>query len=525
MSGPRLRVPAAVGSVHPVVLERRISDLLLIALSALVPAAIALGISVELQEPSLLIVVGAIAAAVGIVALMVYPRLEVSVALLVVYFGILDGPIKLLVPGRELTASLQDVLILAICAGALMRLIARKERISLPALSAWVLAWTLLVLMNIFNPRTEGILHVLGGLRQELQYVPFFFFGYVLMRSKRRFRQLFIILGVIALANAVVATYQTELSPQQLAGWGPGYHNLELGATEGSSAGSRVYSSEGEARVRPPGLGSDEGFSGVIGEIALPGCLALLVVWRRRKWVAALLAIGAMVAVIVSLGRLELIGAALGVLAFAGLAALGGRRVGRTVGTLLAIAALAIPAGVLVVSSLRSGTFKRYEKIGTGSSTTLQREAAWSKIPKYVAAEPFGFGLGNSGPVGGFGGKNMNLLEGHNLTSETEFNVLVKELGAPGLVLWPLLAFYVIFLTVTGIRHVRDGDLVVCLAGALATFLVLPIEATTAFLSSGIAGGAYFWFAVGVAAYWFAGPGRAQSGAQLGRHDARLAAG
>ena len=100
MSGPRLRVPAAVGSVHPVVLERRIRDLLFIGLSALVPAVIALAISVELHEASLLLILGAIITAVAIVALMMYSRLEVSVALVAVYFGLLDGPVKLLAPGR-----------------------------------------------------------------------------------------------------------------------------------------------------------------------------------------------------------------------------------------------------------------------------------------------------------------------------------------------------------------------------------------------------------------------------------------
>ncbi len=530
MSGPRLRVPAAVGSIHPVVLERRIRNLLFIGLSALVPAAIALAISVEGREASLPLVLGAIVAAVGIVTLMMYSRLEVSVALLVVYFGLLDGPVKLLAPGRELTASIQDVLIFAIGAGVLMRLVARKERIGLPALSGWVIAWTVLVLANIFNPRTEGLLHILGGLRQQLQYVPLFFFGYALMRSKVRFRQYFIIIGVIALANAAVAAYQTGISPAQIASWGPGYHNLYHSFEEGEErepgGAPRVFASEGEGRVRPPGLGSDEGFSGSVGVIGLPACLALLVISpRRRKWVAAVLAFGAAVGIIVSLGRLAVIEGGLAVAAFAGLAALSGSKLGRTLGTLLAVFVLAIPAGALVVSSLRSGTLKRYERISTSSATTAGREKAWSKVPEYAAAEPFGFGLGNSGPVGGFGGRNTNLLEGHSLTSETEYNVLVKELGVPGVLLWPALVFYVIFLTLAGIRRVRDPDIAICLAGTLATFFVLPIAASAAFLESGVSTGSYFWFAIGVAAYWFAGPGRAQSGAQAGQYDARLAPG
>jgi hypothetical protein len=462
---------------------------------------------------------------VAIVALMVNTRLEVGVLLLAIYLGMLVGPIKLGLSGREVTASLQDVLIAAVCAGALMRMIVRREAIKLPPLSSWVLAFVALVVMNAFNPRTEGILHILGGFREELQFVPFFFFGYALMRSQRRFRQLFAVLGVMALANGVVAAYQTGLSPAQLASWGPGYHALVYAEEEGQGSG-RVYFSEGEARVRPPGLGSDAGFSGGIGELALPCCLALLAIMRRRRWIAAVLCLGAGVAVVVGLGRLPLIGAALSVVVFVALAARSGRGVDRTIGALLAAVVLAIPVGALVVSQLRSGTFKRYERIDTSSSTTLHKESSWSKIPKYVEAAPFGFGLGTAGPVSGLGGRNNNLLEGHGLGSETQYNVLVKELGLPGLILWPALIFYVLTLTLGRIRRFAGNDVGICLAAMLAVLFVLPIEGFSGGLTASTVMGPYYWFAIGVAAYWFCGPGRVRlqnrSEANRGDSDAAL---
>ena len=140
-----------------------------------------------------------------------------------------------------------------------------------------------------------------------------------------------------------------------------------------------------------------------------------------------------MLAVVVGLGRLQLIGAALGVLAFVGLALLAGRQFSRAMGAMLAVVVLAIPAGAIVVSSLRSGTFKRYESLNTSSETTLHKEDAWSKIPKYVAAAPFGFGLGNSGPVSGLGGSaNKNLLEGHGLTSRPSTTCSSRNSGRRG---------------------------------------------------------------------------------------------
>jgi hypothetical protein len=518
MNAIRPRSRAALGPVHPYVVEQRLRDIALTGLTALLPAVSALAITIALPKASLPLILLVIAGAVTVVALMVCTRLEVTVTFTVIYLGLLDGPVKLLFGAHELTASISDVIILAVCLGALLRLIVRREQIALPALSGWVIAWVLLVLVNAFNPRTQGVLHAIGGFRQQLQFVPFFFFGFLLMRSKRRFRQLFIIMGVITLANGVVSAYQTELTPEQLASWGPGYHNLIYPPGNGTG---RVYFSEGEARVRPPGLGSEAGSSGAIGHVALPMCLALVAITRRRKrWIAALFALGAVAAVIVGLGRLQLIGAALGVLAFAGLATLTGRHFSRAMGTLLAIVVLAIPVGAVVVSSLRSGTFKRFETIGTSSETTLHKEAAWSKIPKYVEASPFGFGLGNSGSVNGFGGSaNTNLLEGHGLSSETEYNVLVKELGAPGLILWPLLSFFVSFLIVTRMRRVRDSELAICLAGTLAAFIPLPIEATSGFISGGAPSGAYYWFAIGVVAYWLVGPGLAASRELLQRRS------
>jgi hypothetical protein len=512
------RSVGALALGHPHVRAQRRADFLLTVLMALIPAGLALGVTIALPHASLPLVLAVIAGALAVVTLVMYSRLEVTVTLVLLYLALLDGPIKMLTSTREATAVIPDVLIIAVSVGALLRILARRQRLTLPPLGGWVLAWVVLVLINAFNPKTQGVLPILAGFRNQLAFVPFFFFGYALMRSKRRFRQLFIIAGVAATASGLLAAYQTGLSPPQLASWGPGYAGLihpENGGT------GRVFFSEGEARVRPPGLGSEAGASGSVGRTALPMCLALVAITRRRrKWIAALLCLGSMLAVIVGLGRLPLISAGLGVLAFAGLATLAGRHVSRTLGTLIAIVVLAIPTGAIVVTSLRSGTFKRYERIGLNSETTLHKQNAWSKVPEEVAASPFGFGLGNSGATGRRFGANQNLLEGHGLGGESQYNVLVKELGGPGLILWPLIAIVVSVLIARRIRGVRDGDLAICLAGALAAFIPLPIEGFSGFLGTSLAGGgAYFWFAIGVAAYWFAGPGRALSRRPLLRND------
>src|ERR1700684_3637171 len=207
MNVVRGRSRAAAAPIHPYVVEQRLRDIALTGLTALLPAITALAITIALPKASLPLILVVIAGAVAVVALMLCARLEVTVTFVVIYLGLMEGPVKLLLGAREVTAAISDIIILAVCLGALMRIVVRRERIALPPLTGWVLLWVLLVLVNAFNPKTQGILHALGGFRQQLQFVPFFFFGYVLIRSKRRFRQLFIIMGVITLANGVVAAY------------------------------------------------------------------------------------------------------------------------------------------------------------------------------------------------------------------------------------------------------------------------------------------------------------------------------
>ena len=520
MTSPRLRLSGGAGAVHPVVLDRRIRDLALVGLAGIVPAAIALGLTIALPHTSVLVVLGAIVAVLAIVTLIVNSRLEVTVGLVAVYLGLLDGPVKLGIGRSEATAAARNVLILAICLGAVLRLLASREKVRLPPLSGWVLAFVGVVVLMAFNPKTQGLLHVLGGFRQELQWVPFFFFGYALIRSKKRFRQMFIIIGVIGLANGIVAVDQTRLGPAQLATWGPGYRALFQPTTVGKKGSiARTYSSEGVARVRPLGLGSDSGFSGGVGVIALPCCLALLATWRsRRRWVAAVLALGALVAVATGLGRLQVVGAVLALLAFAGLASLAGRRVSRALGAMLVVVVLAVPLGALFVSAVGGGTFKRYESIApseAASTVPSHKSSAWENIPKFLSAAPLGVGLGTVGAAGGFGGKITELVEGHGVSAETQYNLIADELGTPGLLVWIALTLYVIALVATGMRGVADGELAIMLAGTFAPFVALTLEGFSGPFITSTASGPYFWLAIGIAAYWFAGPGRTRRAARV----------
>jgi O-antigen ligase len=516
MSAINARLASPVGSVHPVVLKRRLGDLLVIGLSALIPLVLGIGIAVQVSKPDYLLLIGIVAGALSVVALVLSPRYEVSLVLIVVYLGLLEGPAKLGIGGREATSVVRNILIFSVCLGVLLRLIVRKEKIRLPPLSAWVFAFVALVLVEALNPNTHGIVKALGGFRQQLQWVPFFFFGYVVFRSKDRFRKLFLLLGVIALANAVVNVYQTKIGPTGLASWGPGYRDLVFGTLEAGKAGglsARTFSVEGIARVRPPGLGSDAGFGGGIGTLALAGTLALLATGSlRRRWPVLILCVGALVAIATGLGRLQVVGAVFDVIAFAALSLSAGRRVTRTIAALLAVLVVAIPAGLLLVSVSAKGTFQRYESIAPGriaGGNNDEKGSSLSHIPSTIAAAPFGVGLGTVGAAAGFGGKQTELVNGHGVNAETQYNFITDELGLPGLVLWVALTGRLIVLALRRLRRVPDIELRLYLAAIVSTFIAFTLMGFGGPTMASPAFGPFFWLSAGIAAYWFAGPGRA----------------
>jgi hypothetical protein len=479
---------------------------LIVSLGALIPLALALVVAAETPNPKPLSILIIAIATVGVFALVVSTRYAVTVTALGLYLCLLDGPVKLGHPG-QFSSALRDVLILAVVLGMLMRLAVRKERVTLPPLAGWVLGFVAIVLAEGLNPNTGGILKSLGGYRQELEWVPFFFFGYALIRDKLRFRQLFLVLGVIALANGVVGTVQSRLSPGRLAAWGPGYKALVAG-----NAGTlRTYVSEGVERPRPMALGSDSGFGGAVGAIALPGLLALLASGRlRRRWPVVLCCLGALLGIATAASRTSVLTATVALLSFALLSAWSGLRLTRPLASVAFVVALAIGVGSVLVAVEGAGVLGRLKGLTspqhTYESGGVGKEQVLAQIPFTVEHAPFGVGLGTGGTVGGFGGNQHVRIEGERVKAGSAYNIVTKELGLPGLLLWVGFSLTVIVLAMTGLRGTEDVEL----RGYFAALTAGYIGVTAAGLSSATLAtteGAFIWFASGVVAYWFGSRG------------------
>jgi hypothetical protein len=500
---------SAQGGTHPAVRGRRARELAILAGTGLLTIGLAMGIAIAVPHPSVTVLIVGLIGAVAMAWLVASTRYEITVTALALYLGLLDGPVKLLT-ASQLASGVRNALILAVCLGAVVRLLVSRQEVKLPPLSGWVFAFTGLVVINALNPNTQGLLKILGGFRQELEFVPFFFFGYMLMRSKARLRMFFIVLGVIALANGIVATYQTRLSPTAVASWGPGYRDRVFG-TEGGTSARTYKGSEGEAHVRPFGLGSDSGFGGGTGVLALPCAVALLATGRlRRRWMGVLFCLGALVAVATGLGRLQVVGSVIALCAFGGLAATAGRRITRPLLALALLAAIAVPLGAVFISGVGEGVFSRYSNISpsqAAGTSTSYKSSTLAAIPRDIQNAPFGFGLGSTGAVSGFGGRTTVTLEGHGFSAETQYNMTVDELGLPGLIIWVGLTIQIILLVVKRLRFIRDVDLRISLAGVFAALIAYSIMGLSGPFVQSAAAGPFFWFAAGIASYWFAGPG------------------
>jgi hypothetical protein len=518
---PRLSSSAIAGGEPNAAFARQLlgargREPLLVGLTGLIPLLLALLIAREVPSPNMPLTIGVIIAAVGVLMLVVSTRYAVTLALIALYLGLFEGPVKLGSGGGSAASASRDVLILAVSLGAVVRVLARRERVKLPPLSGWVLAFVVLTLVESFNPETRGILKVLGGLRQQLEWMPFFFFGYLLMRSRERFRGFFVLLGVIALVNGAVGVYQSRISPAQLSSWGPGYRELaEGGGAKGE--GGRVYRSEGVARVRPPALGATSGFGGAVGLIALPAILALFLIVRwRRRWLVGLLCLGALAAVATSASRTSVLGAIVAVLAFTLLSLYAGASALRPLAALLVVVCLTLGVGAAIAGTEGEGVFSRYASIASpeqAASTSVDtKQRTLSQIPSDIVNAPFGVGLATVAAATGFGGVNKTVIEEHSVSAESQYNSVVLELGVAGLILWIALTVQLIVLVARKLRRVADMeirlDLAAVFAGVLA-LIVMGFSGPTTYTSPD---GPFFWFAVGIAAYWLAGPGLASAG-------------
>ena len=468
----------------------------------------AVGLLIITSLPAGIPVAGLMAA--GIVALsawmLITPRYGLTLAALMLYVGLVDGYLKLKTGSDYLTIA-RDVLLYAIAAGAIIRATVGRERISLPPLTGWVVAWLVVVGIQVFNPANGTFLHSVAAVRPHVEWVPLFFFGYLLMQDKRSLKVFLGLFVLIAAINGVVGLAQFNMTPEQLASWGPGYEQKVL--SQEDVAGRAFVDDEGTLRTRPFALGSDQGFGGILGLMAVPAILALLAIAARPPVRAAvlLLAAGCVLGIVTSQARVAVVGAVVAALAFAALTVTS--RAGfRTVMAVGLAGLLAYGTVTILEGDSDPGSFDRYGSIATPADAVATaydyRSDTIALVPEYVADFPLGAGIGSKGPGASFTGSGTG---GKGLNAESEPTYLVIELGIPGLFVLLGLNLKLFALSIGRIRRVADRDLRVLLTAIAAPLFALFATWLVGVSSATTPSAPYFWFAAGVLAYWLAGDG------------------
>jgi hypothetical protein len=402
------------------------------------------------------------------------------------------------------------MLLYAIVCGALLRMAIRRTPIPVPPLTGWVLAFVVVVVMQIVNPAGHSVGHSTAAVRQHLEFVPLFFIGSYVLRDGSRLRTFTWTLLGIAAVNGIVNFIQFNLSAEQIAGWGPGYRQFVLGAPD--LAARVFYDVSGVQHARPFGLGSDLGFGGFVGMLAMPGALALIMTETRRRarLLAGLLLVATVVGVMTSETRIVVVGSILALLAFAVLVGLSRRAVSSL--TPLFIGGLVTAVAVIAVTSSTSGgVFDRYRPLAPSEAlnfTAGYRGPTFAVLPTYIGSFPLGAGLGSIGPASTLTPADQR----KSLNGENELTFLVIELGLPGLLILGLFHLRLLVLALARIDRIPLPRDRLILAGVAA-----PLFAVLATWSGGVTTATtpvapYFWLSAGVLCTWLCSRGSGMAG-------------
>jgi hypothetical protein len=476
---------------------------------AAVLGCVAIAISVRLPAASPLVAAGAIGVVLLCAWMLFEPRTELTLAVLMVYLAVADGYLKLKT-GEAAAVLARDLMLYAIAVGVLIRALVRQRELRPPPLTGWVVAWVVVVLIQVFNPGGASWSHSVLALRPHLEFVPLFFLGYEVMRSQRRLRGFLLLLLAVAAVNGVVGLVQFRQTPEQLARWGPGYEARISGT--GDVSGRGFVDTHGQAHNRPFALGSDMGFGGSVGTLALPAALALFALTRRPalRALALVLALGAIVGVATSEARVAVLGSVCAVIAFV-LLAVSSRNVTRAVVAVAVGAALTYGVISTLESSAQRGAFDRYASIAPDRAVDTAydyREQTLARVPQYAVDIPLGAGLGSSGPGASATG---GATSGAALDAESEPTYLVIETGVLGLVVMLGLSLQLLVLALGGIRRLPDGELRLLLAAIAAPLFAIVAAGAAGITTAASPTSPYFWFAAGIVAWWLHPGGRRRS--------------
>ncbi|MGI8622847.1 MAG: hypothetical protein ACR2NB_05015 [Solirubrobacteraceae bacterium] len=450
---------------------------------------------------------------VGSLTLVATRRFGVALALYVLYLGTLDSYLKLAVTGTAVTV-LRTVLLSVIAAASILVVSTNRRAVNVPQGTLIIVGLVLIALVQIANPGNPNLIKPIGSLRQEIEFVPLFFLAYATVRREADLQTLMLLLLGVSVANGLANLVQFNISITQFADWGPGYRDRIYGV--GGQAAKIFTDAGGTGRVRPFGLGADAGSGGAIGLLGAPAAVALILRPRATGFASAALirgvAIaavpGVVLAVVLSQTRAVIIATALALSVQALLTAR------RQLLPLILVGGVSLILGAVVLGQLTQGSgaqkLSRYSSITPGKLLSTAQEERGSSLAlasTYADRYPFGAGLGGVGPSTGFHGA---VRPTEKLNGETQFNVLILDVGVPGLLL--VLAFArMVLARFRAIVRIENPSVQAQLAALAGGFAAVVVQFFSSSPLTTVPGAPFFWGAGGVLIYWLAPKTRRRS--------------
>lgn len=359
-----------------------------------------------------------------------------------IFATLFEGVLKLKTTGTaNIIAYLgRDILLYPVVIGAIVRIFVLKsitisqER---PPLTKPIIAFVIICFIQLFNPSALNIVNGLINLRNHIEMIPLFFFGFYSMRNPKNIHILFWLMIIFAVINSLVAVYQHQIGIDEIIKWGPGYRRMFTSVSD-----ARIWiDSKGVTHIRPPALGSDMGYATGVIQIALPLLISLIAIYlgKNKKYIPLLIAmmcvmiLGAFVSGIRSLMMLSVIGAIITLLLQV--------KIKNT--AFIVILIFLVSLGGILGLQLTSETlgeeiYDRYEGLTSPiTAFSSHRGGSFLALFEYIWRFPLGRGIGLAGPAAGRFAKGEYI---EPINTETYFNFILSETGLPGLILITFIA-------------------------------------------------------------------------------------
>jgi hypothetical protein len=438
--------------------------------------AAVLGMAAVLLDVRWLLIVAGAVIAVVVVFASIYQGLLLILAL-VPFSNYVGSYVQ--VPGLSVGGVVRDVIVyLVILAWVTRRLVLRKSLKVRMSLARWC-ALGFMVLSGLYLPFGDDLLTAVFGFRNTALFILLLFVTEDLVQTRQQLKQVLgVMLAVACILAAIgVAESATGGAFLRLLGWNLDYSGI------GGEINQWLL---GHARATA-GMGNATDF-GVFETMA---CLMVVTWWTGRRanwwhqrWRLALVALtGA--AVVASLARTAWLATAVGIV---------------TVGVLLKkrrLVRLVVMIGLVLVIAYQFSSHSIYfqrllSRDVSSRATTAGRLEIYKSSISFIAAHPFGVGLGTQGSA------NRDPNSAVRITLDSYFLQLAVEGGVLLLGAYLVLLGGLVYEAARIHRKIRDPLLKSTSAGIVAVLAAVVVANITSASLDSRTISIYFWVLIGV---------------------------